>query len=395
MADNGFDPGFTGYFHDARVRTPRRSTQQQRGAEMMNAAKNHNTHHSDAAEQAVRWERCTLGALLTAPDLWTIAATMLQPEDFLLEQHQRIYRVIVKLHSQSAPADFCSVAAQVDSTVAVGYLSALLDGVVPANFRSYALHVRDAHRERKFRALHEQLAGATLEDRADLLQRMQQVLRERADQDWRSLFHTADEFKNAPPLRFAIEKILQEDGITMFGGLSCHGKTLVLLNITKALLDATPLFRYEAFAVTRPAERVLYLIPECSIGPFWTRLQLFRLQKYIDSGQLLVRTLSSAEDISLDDPRLLQAAKGADVFLDTAVRFMTGSDSDIEDCRPFATTLFRLLRAGARTVIGAHHSAKAFENAEYMSLQNILRGSGDIGALLSGCWGLRQIDKKD
>jgi len=33
------------------------------------------------------------------------------------------------------------------------------------------------------------------------------------------------------------------------------------------------------------------------------------------------------------------------------------------------------------------------ERADYMTLENVLRGSGDIGAMLSTCWGLRQIDK--
>ena len=73
---------------------------------------------------------------------------------------------------------------------------------------------------------------------------------------WQDLFHTEADFLNAPPLRFAIEKFLQEDAINMIGGLSGHGKTLIALAMTKALLEGGQLFDY--FPVNKQAERVLY-----------------------------------------------------------------------------------------------------------------------------------------
>lgn len=48
--------------------------------------------------------------------------------------------------------------------------------------------------------------------------------------------------------------------MTLIGGLAGHGKTLLILAMAKALLEASPLFGYEGFAVQRPAQRVLYLI---------------------------------------------------------------------------------------------------------------------------------------
>jgi hypothetical protein len=180
--------------------------------------------------------------------------------------------------------------------------------------------------------------------------------------------------------------------VTLIGGLSGHGKTLLMLAMAKALLEELPLFGHELFTVPRPARRVLYLIPESSLGPFWSRLQLFRLQEHLRDDRLLVRTLSSPGQLSLADPRLLKAAEGADVFLDTAVRFMDGSENDVESARPFADTLFRLLNAGARSITGAHHAPKGFEGQDYMTLENILRGSGDLGAMVCTCWGVRQVD---
>ena len=53
--------------------------------------------------------------------------------------------------------------------------------------------------------------------------------------DWRSLFHTYEETVNAPPITFAIEEFLQEEGVTLIGGLAGHGKTLVMLKGRAAL----------------------------------------------------------------------------------------------------------------------------------------------------------------
>lgn len=212
-----------------------------------------------------------------------------------------------------------------------------------------------------------------------------------ANSEWRALFHTYQEFQNAPPLRFAIEGFLQEDGITLIGALAGHGKTMIMLAMVWALLGGMPLFNWDAFAVPRPSSRVLYLIPECGIGPFWARLKLFHLEEHIRSERLFVSTLSAKEQVPLTDCRILKAAEGADIFLDTAIRFMNGEEN-AESSRAFAQTLFALQAAGARTITGAHHAPKGFEKEERMTLENILRGSGDIGAMLSCAWGMRQID---
>jgi hypothetical protein len=211
--------------------------------------------------------------------------------------------------------------------------------------------------------------------------------------DWRALFHTYDETVNAPPLRFAIEGFLQEDGITLVGGLAGHGKTLLMLNMAKVLLEGGSLFGYEPFQVTRKAARIIYLIPESGLGPFVHRLKIFGLLPHVQSGRFLYRTLSAREDVTLDDPRILRAVEGADVFLDTAVRFLPGDENSATDQGKFAKTLFHLQAAGARTITGAHHAPKSFETKEHMTLENALRGSGDIGAMAATCWVVKQTDK--
>jgi AAA domain/DnaB-like helicase N terminal domain/Homeodomain-like domain len=349
--------------------------------------------HGYDAERAVRLGKSVLGCLLEAPALWK-EGSRLDADDFVLANQQQIFSAMAFLHEHEYAADLASVHAQLGEAFDAGDLSAVVDGAVPENFKSYVRQLRQCTRDREFRHLLEQMAEAsTVEDRVAMLDRMREALQPADDgQNWRGIFHTYQEFETAPPLRFAIDGFLQESGVTLIGGLSGHGKTLLMLAMAKALLEELPLFGHELFTVPRPARRVLYLIPESSLGPFWSRLQLFRLQEHVRSDRLLVRTLSSRGQVSLGDPRLLKAVEGADVFLDTAVRFMDGSENDVEGARPFADTLFRLLNAGARSITGAHHAPKGFEGQDYMTLENILRGSGDLGAMLCTCWGVRQID---
>jgi hypothetical protein len=351
-------------------------------------------------------ERAMLGAFLLGKDAWNRVKAVhpLRASDFTLSSHQKIFSRMADLAARDMPLDLPTLIEEMEAhneleTIGgVGYLTALIDDTVPENLLHYAQQVIQGSKRQKasreFDRLHRQLGDAgTAEHQLALLDAMREgIAREGAAQNWRGIFHTFQECENAPPLRFAIDGFLQEAGVTLIGGLAGHGKTILMLAMTKALLEESLLFGYELFSVPRPAQRVLYLIPESSLGPFWSRIQLFRLQEFVRTDRLFVRTLSCTEQVSLDDPRLLEAAESADVFLDTAVRFMDGSENDVETARPFADTLFRLLNAGARSITGAHHAPKGFEGQDHMTLENILRGSGDLGAMVCTCWGVRQID---
>jgi len=85
--------------------------------------------------------------------------------------------------------------------------------------------------------------------------------------------------------------------------------------------------------------------------------------------------------------------RGAHVFLDTASRFGEGDENSAGDnMRGLASDIFALLGSGARSVIAAHHSPKPFARENVMRLENVLRGSGDIGAMLTTAWGVKQLD---
>jgi hypothetical protein len=353
----------------------------------------------DIVDRVVHSEKSVLGCLFefclrgSAKELDGVIESGLAAGQFTTSDHRGIFKAMVELRDEGKIPDEPSLVGKLDG-VAMAQVYDFTIGVVPENLERHVRDLREAWQDLWFSKQKEELAGLTNpEEQLECLDRMRETLLSRGDaNNWRGIFHTWEEFEDAQPLRFAINGFLQEAGVTLIGGLAGHGKTLLMLAMAKALLEASPLFGYESFSVPRPAQRVLYLIPESSVGPFWSRLQLFRLQEHVRGDRLLVSTLSSREPVSLSDPRMLQAAQGADVFLDTAVRFMEGSENDAQDTRPFVQTLFRLLRAGARSITGAHHAPKGFAGQNFMTLENILRGSGDIGAMLSTAWGVRQVD---
>jgi RecA-family ATPase len=178
--------------------------------------------------------------------------------------------------------------------------------------------------------------------------------------NWKKLFHSKTELENAPPITFAIDGFLPEKGITMLGGRSGDGKTLLAMNMARCLLEGSPLFGHFA---SHESKRVVYLIPESGMTPFAARTKLFDLVRHA-GDRFFCRTLDSQDpDAPLTDPAILKSCEGADVFLDTAVRFMEGEENSASDNRQFAKNLFALLRAGARTVTGLHHAPKQFERA--------------------------------
>lgn len=206
-------------------------------------------------------------------------------------------------------------------------------------------------------------------------------------EDWRTLFHTKDEALNAPPVTFLIDGFLQREGVTAIAGPVRERKSLIALNLAHALLTGEKLFDH--FAVVKRPERVLYLCPEVSLGPFTDRLKKIGLLDCVGET-LFYRTLSSDGSLTLNAPELRAALHGAVVILDTAIRFLEGDENSSKDVRAFADSVFALLRDGAESVVMLHHSPK--DSGDSMTLENAMRGSGDMGAFLACCWGTRLQD---
>ncbi len=159
------------------------------------------------------------------------------------------------------------------------------------------------------------------------------------------------------------------------------------------------MFGDERFKVPHPARRIIYLIPEAGARSFYKRLKGMGLDQHLydrdtnPEGRLFVRTLSKGKKVELIDELLLSVVEGADVFLDTAIRWLEGDENSSKDTKILTTNIMNLLIRKARSIWCAHHAPKGFENAETMTMQNMFRGSGEYSAALSNAYGLCKINE--
>jgi KaiC/GvpD/RAD55 family RecA-like ATPase len=207
--------------------------------------------------------------------------------------------------------------------------------------------------------------------------------------DWRSQFRSVGEMEDGP-IDMIIDGALQE-GTCFIGANPGDGKTLVALAFAKAICTGTPLFGIPQFYVRQP-RTVIYLIPESRDRAFRKRCEAFHLPN--DKMKFMARTISAGVSLELSDPRLLEAVRQtkAVVFLDTASRFMKGSDENAAaQNRQLVNDVIALLAAGAVCVILVHHATKAAKaNQERMTLENMLRGTSDFGAMCDQAYGIRK-----
>jgi hypothetical protein len=208
---------------------------------------------------------------------------------------------------------------------------------------------------------------------------------------WEELFHTKEEMESASPVSFLIDGFLQREGVTALAAPVRERKSLIALNICHALLTGEKLFDH--FEVVQQPERILYLCPEVSLGPFKARLEKIGLMEYVGTT-LFCRTLNADGKLSLTDPMLQDGLPGSVVVLDTAVRFLSGDENSSSDVRDFADSIFTLLRNGAEAVLLLHHSPKD-SSGDTMTLENAMRGSGDLGAFVACAWGTRLQNPAD
>lgn len=208
-----------------------------------------------------------------------------------------------------------------------------------------------------------------------------------ADAEWLDLFHSVKDAWNAPPVTFLIDGFLQREGVTAIAAPVRERKTLIAMNIAHALVTGEKLFGH--FEVVNKPKRVLYLCPEASLGPFTDRIKKIGLLEHV-GNRFFYRTLSADGHLKLDDEVFQDALPGSVVFLDTAIRFLDGDENSSKDVRNFADSIFQLLKNGAESVVLLHHSPK--NSGDKMTLENAMRGSGDMGAFLASCWGTKLQD---
>lgn len=209
---------------------------------------------------------------------------------------------------------------------------------------------------------------------------------------WQDYFHNFDDIANAPEPRFIIEDFLEEDGVTALAAPVGQRKTIIALNIAHACCTGEPLFG--RFEVKHKPSRVLYLCPEMGLQSFAKRVNAIGLSPHVGKSFFCRTTASTTFDLTLPDltPEMLD---GAVVVVDTMVRFLEGEESSATDMARFAKLVMGLTSNGAKSVVLLVHSLKATKDAQELSLENAIRGSGELGAFLSACWATRLQDPTD
>jgi hypothetical protein len=185
---------------------------------------------------------------------------------------------------------------------------------------------------------------------------------------------------------WVIQNIMPE-GLNFLGALSGHGKTFFGLSLAKALTTGKPFLGKYAVPTVTP---VMYLVPESSGRAFKARCLRFGIPN--DRKLFICRTISEGPVLSLNSPEVLAMVQKLKpvVFVDTAVRFSTASDENSSrEQQQLWNEMMAMRLAGARGVMALHHSPKSSQNEE-MTLENVLRGSGDIGAQADAVWGIRR-----
>jgi hypothetical protein len=195
--------------------------------------------------------------------------------------------------------------------------------------------------------------------------------------------------KTPPKLPMLVEDCLPE-GVTFFGSLPGTGKTWMGLSVAKALTTGMPL--WGVFNVPQKVA-VLYLIPEASDFSFKNRLKKMGITQ--DKDLFRFRTISQGVTKPLQDELVIAMVKELAVkhkvllIVDTAVRFLQADDENSSMDNSLVKDSENL-RANGANVLFMHHSPKASKDAAELTLENVLRGTGDFGAMADAVYGFRR-----
>ena len=201
--------------------------------------------------------------------------------------------------------------------------------------------------------------------------------------DWRRAFHRLDELAEGEP-----EEIIAgyyEEGLSFFGAKSGVAKTWLSIAEGQALRTGAPFLG--VFRIPRK-RNVLYLIPEMTERRFRNRCE--KLGMDIHDEGFLVRTMNDGAPLPLDDPAMRAVIEELHpvVYLDTAVRFNQGKEENSSGAvnAGLIRATYQLIKMGSPAVRALHHREKKSTDDD-LTLENVLRGSGDFGASAVCVWG--------
>jgi hypothetical protein len=177
------------------------------------------------------------------------------------------------------------------------------------------------------------------------------------------------------------------EGVNLIGGLAGQGKTLFALSLVKSLTTGD-----RFLGKFQPEEIVpcIYMIPESSARAFKARCRKFGITN--DPELFLCRTITEGPALTLDSPILAEAVKEMKplIILDTLPRFNEAMDeNDAASNKKLVSDIANLRALGCVGVLALHHATKSSADMQ-MTLENVLRGTGDLGAMADSVYGIRR-----
>jgi hypothetical protein len=208
----------------------------------------------------------------------------------------------------------------------------------------------------------------------------------RGEMESGKLFDTKEDFEKAGDLKWLVEGLMYQQEVTGWAGLQKNGKSWILMSLMKALLSGQHWLG--KYAVAQSA-KVVYFVPEVGRSSVYRRMKKLGLDQYL--GQKLFVRSASLGVPNLENQEVLAECAGADVFLDTLIRFIDGPENAAEVIKELAAKIFKV-QAIARSVNVAAHTQKSYAKAEDIG-PDMFRGSGDVTAFMSNGYGVMQLDE--
>ena len=334
--------------------------------------------HSKDAERAV------LGGILLDNEYLSVARAVLQPSDFFLTPHSRIFQRMMLMADSGLPIDLVTLeeelkrTGELEKAGGAGFVAQLVDGVPRvANVAHHAQIVKDRALLRNLAHLAESILKRATETGAvpnGLLAFAKKSLATLRSQDG---FHRSSRIRNwdevpslaelpNDPVEYLVDPLIPLGSMTDFFGEASHYKTWPALDIGKAVQKGSPFAGNPTIA-----REVLYLDFENPASVILDRCQHLG----INGIPMKYWGMFSPEDPpKVGDARLLAFARERKplIIVDSLVRFHNADENKAAEMSRVMRFLRQLVSAGA-TVLLLHHRGK--NEGPYRGSSDILAGA--------------------
>lgn len=195
-------------------------------------------------------------------------------------------------------------------------------------------------------------------------------------------FETWEDIRKAPPLEWAVDRILPVGGMLIVSGPAKSGKSLLINDLILIMAGAEGKF-FDLFEVKKKGI-VVYCQAELSRGSLDWRLSMIAESRGADWREMPIRFLN--RNFDLGNPKHiyaiingLQKVKADYLIIDPLARFHHEDENKQKDMSMILSNIERISRnSGVLGTVVVHHHGKPVEGAEREGV-HMIRGASVIG----------------